>query len=193
MSGKEKVVAARMKECSPLVVYVQCYGYLLNLALQDTMSEVDCCEMHSEIFTPCSVIMTWNAFIWCWLSVTRWSCRWEAVKGVTEQIERIVKALIKLSNDKDPKTYSDSRSLLNSICDLEFLLHRTMYTKRYLSTTSVLSTYLQGKGVDVIKRKTKRNTYLENAIPRKITKITKISLETSRSWTQKTEFDEYHG
>ena len=75
----------------------------------------------------------------------------------------------KLSNDKDPKTYSDSRSLLNSICDLEFLLHRTMYTKRYLSTTSVLSTYLQGKGVDVIKRKTKRNTYLENAIPRKIT------------------------
>ena len=35
------------------------------------------------------------------LSVTRWSCQWEAVKAVTEQMEQIVKALILLANDKD--------------------------------------------------------------------------------------------
>ena len=33
------------------------------------------------------------------LSVTRWSCRWEAVKAVIEQLERIVKTLLKLSED----------------------------------------------------------------------------------------------
>ena len=44
-------------------------------------------------------------------SVTRWSCRWEAVKAVDQQLERIVKALLVLSTDKDVKTYSESRSL----------------------------------------------------------------------------------
>ncbi len=83
------------------------------------------------------------------LSVTRWSCRWEAVKAVTEQIERIVKALILLANDKDPKTYTDSRSLLNAICDFEFVLGLCVL-KVILSNTNALSSYLQGKNVDVI-------------------------------------------
>ncbi len=33
MSGKEKGLAARMKNCSPFAVYVHSYGHLLNLAL----------------------------------------------------------------------------------------------------------------------------------------------------------------
>ena len=56
------------------------------------------------------------------LSTTRWACRWEAIKAVYGQIERIVKALLTLSSlDKDPKTYSESRALLNAICDWEFV------------------------------------------------------------------------
>ncbi|XP_068703957.1 zinc finger MYM-type protein 1-like [Montipora foliosa] len=39
MSGIRKGLATRMKECSPLGIYVHCYGHLLNLALQDTMTE----------------------------------------------------------------------------------------------------------------------------------------------------------
>ena len=39
MSGIRKGLAMRMKECSPLGIYVHCYGHLLNLALQDTMTE----------------------------------------------------------------------------------------------------------------------------------------------------------
>ena len=38
MSGVHKGLAARMKECSPLVVYIHCYGHLLNVALQDSMT-----------------------------------------------------------------------------------------------------------------------------------------------------------
>ena len=39
MSGIRKGLATRMKECSPLGIYVHCYGHLLNLGLQDTMTE----------------------------------------------------------------------------------------------------------------------------------------------------------
>ena len=82
------------------------------------------------------------------LSTTRWSCRWEAVKAVYGQMERIVKALLTLSSDKDPKTYSESRALLTAICDWEFIFGLCLL-KVILSNTSSLSRYLQGKTVDV--------------------------------------------
>ena len=83
------------------------------------------------------------------LSATRWSCRWEAVKAVYGQMERIVKALLTLSSDKDLKTYSESRALLTAICDLEFIFGLYVL-KVILSNTNSLCRYLQGKMVDVI-------------------------------------------
>ena len=41
MSGCNKGVAARMKECSPLALYVHCYAHHLNLGLQDTMTSIE--------------------------------------------------------------------------------------------------------------------------------------------------------
>ena len=83
------------------------------------------------------------------LSTTRWSCRWEAVKAVYGQITRIVKALLTLSSDKDPKTYPESRALLTAIYDWEFIFGLCLL-KVILSNTSSLYRYLQGKTVDVI-------------------------------------------
>ena len=40
MRGIRKSLATRAKECLPLGIYVHCYGHLLNLALQDTMTEI---------------------------------------------------------------------------------------------------------------------------------------------------------
>jgi hypothetical protein len=48
MSGVHKGLATRMKECSPLVVYVHCYGHLLNLALQDSMTSIESAAMPLE-------------------------------------------------------------------------------------------------------------------------------------------------
>ena len=45
----------------------------------------------------------------------------KAGKAVYGQMERIVKALLGLSADKDPKTYSESRTLLTAICNMEFI------------------------------------------------------------------------
>ena len=75
------------------------------------------------------------------LSAARWSCRWEAVRAVPEQITRI-----SCSDDHDPKTYTDSNVLLNSICDFAFGL---LLLKVVLPNTDSLSKYLQSKNMDV--------------------------------------------
>ena len=85
-------------------------------------------------------------------SATRWSCRWAAVKAVVNQLLKIIKALLSLSKDRDPKTYNDSNSLLNSICDFRFVFGLTVL-KVILSNTDGLSRYLQGKQVDVVTAK----------------------------------------
>ena len=102
MSGVNKGLSARMKECSPpLAVYVHCYGHLLNLALQDAMTTVE--PMRNTLGTIQSVynfleaspkrhalfgdIETEECCLLTTLksqSVTRWSCRWEAVKAVDQ-------------------------------------------------------------------------------------------------------------
>ncbi|XP_068756927.1 zinc finger MYM-type protein 1-like [Montipora capricornis] len=104
MSGIRKGLATRMKECSPLGIYVHCYGHLLNLALQNTMTENETLgnalgtiqslynflhgstkrhalfkdiEIHEE-----DVALTLKS-----LSTTRWSCRWAARKKIKKGIE----------------------------------------------------------------------------------------------------------
>lgn len=169
MRGKRKGVATRMKECSPRAIYVHCYGHLLNLALQDTMSEVEplrnalgtvqslynfleASPKRHAVFSDIKVdgdhiVLTLKS-----LSVTRWSCRWVAVRAVTEQMQKIIKALLILAKDKDPKTYTDSTALLNAICDFEFVFG-LLLLKVILSNTNSLSRYLQGKSMDVITAK----------------------------------------
>ena len=152
MSGVNKGLSARMKECSPLAIYVHCYGHLLNLALQDTLTTVE--PLRNTLGTIQSLynfleaspkrhalfrdIETEEGNLVKTLksqSVTRWSCRWEAVKAVDQQLERIVKALLVLSTDKDVKTYSESRSLLHAICDFQFF--QTEIYSRQTNASSV--------------------------------------------------------
>ena len=148
MSGVRKGVAARMKECSPRGVYVHCYAHVFNLALQDTMSDVEPLRnalgtlqslynflegspKRHAVFNSVKVdddhlLLTLKS-----LSETRWSCRWEAVKAVSEQMRKIIRALLKFSSDKDKKTYTDSRALINAVCNFEFvfslILGRALY------------------------------------------------------------------
>ena len=143
MSGARKGLAVRMKECSPLSIYVHCHGHRLNLALQDTITTIEPVQnalgviqsLHNflegspkrhAIFKDTEVedededvtMMIKSQ------SATRWSCRWAAVKAVVNQLLKIIKAV--LSKDRDPKTYNDSNSLLNSICDFRFVFGLTV-------------------------------------------------------------------
>ena len=175
MSGKNKGLATRMKECSPKVLYVHCYGHLLNLAIQDTLSEVTVLRnalgilqslynfigastKRSTIFSDVDVEESETPLTIKSLSVTRWTCRYEAAKAVIGQIPRIIKTLLILADDHDPKTHSDAKSLLTSICDFEFMIGLSIL-KIILANTSALSSYLQGQTIDVISaRRTARDT-----------------------------------
>ena len=166
MNGVHKGLSTRMKERSPFGIYVHCYGHVLNLALQDTMTQteplrnalgtiqalhnfLEAIPKRHALFRDTEVQGEDLKLTLKSLSTTRWSCRWEAVKDVYGKMERIVKALLTLSSDKDPKTYSESRALLTAICDWEFIFGLCLL-KVILSNTSSLSRYLQGKTVDVI-------------------------------------------
>ncbi|XP_028406786.1 zinc finger MYM-type protein 1-like [Dendronephthya gigantea] len=170
MSGIHKGVAARMKECCPRAVYVHCYAHVLNLALQDTMSEIEplrnslgtlqglynFLEASPKRHAVFSSVKVDGNFIKNLtlksMSQTRWSCRWEAVKAIYEQIRKVIKALLILSEDKDTKTYRDTTALLNAVCDFQFVLGLILL-KVILSNTNALSKYLQGKSIDVINAK----------------------------------------
>ena len=155
MSGIRKGLATRMKECSPLGIYVHCYGHLLNLALQDTMTEIE--TLHNTLGTIQSLYNFLHGSTKCHalfkdieihdkdvaptlksLSTNRWSCCWGTVRAVLEQVPRIMEALVSLSKDHDPKTYNESNSLLHSICDFEFVCG-LMVLKLILSNTDYLS------------------------------------------------------
>ena len=55
------------------------------------------------------------------LSTTGWEYRWAAVKPVHEQLDSMKDMPLLLSNDKTPRVYYHSRSLLTAVCDLEFI------------------------------------------------------------------------
>ena len=152
MNGVHKGLSTRMKECSPFGIYVHCYGHVLNLALQDTMTQteplrnalgtiqalynfLEVSPKRHALFSDTEVQGEDLKLTLKSSSTTRWSCRWEAVKAVYGQMERIVKALLPLSLDKDPKTYSESRALLTAICDREFIFGLCLL-KVILSNTS---------------------------------------------------------
>ena len=40
MSGIHKGLVTQMKECSPLAIYINCYGHLLKLAIQDSITRI---------------------------------------------------------------------------------------------------------------------------------------------------------
>ena len=57
MSGVHRGLAARKKVCSPLAIYIHCYGHLLNLAIQDTMAEIEPLRTHWELFKAYTTLL----------------------------------------------------------------------------------------------------------------------------------------
>ena len=61
MRGVHKGLATRMKECSPKAIYVHCYGHLLNLALQDALTELEPLSIH--LVQSRSFTISWRALL----------------------------------------------------------------------------------------------------------------------------------
>ena len=54
------------------------------------------------------------------LSTTTWSCHWKAVKVIYEQIHNMIRALLRLKEDRDREMYRESKALIGAICDSNF-------------------------------------------------------------------------
>ena len=143
----------RIKESSPLGIYIHCHGHRLNLALQSTLADVE--ALRNALGTIQSlynfiegstkrhallkniqieddgdtISLTLKS-----LSATRWSCRWMVVKAIYEQIYNVIKALLVLTKDKDPNTYRDSKTLLNAICAFNFVFGLLVFLRSFCRT-----------------------------------------------------------
>eukprot|EP00795_Rhopilema_esculentum_P014860 gene14860-5984_t len=148
MRGVHKGLATRMKEHSPKAIYVHCYGHLLNLALENALTELEPLRTHLSIqLEESGHRRTLKS-----LSATRGSCRWSAVKATTEQIPVILKALLIFTDNSDPSCYNESSSLVQAICNFDFVFG-LLILRLILSSTDALSRYLQRKDIDVITAK----------------------------------------
>ena len=81
------------------------------------------------------------------LSATRWIADWESIKAVSKEITRIIKCLIVLRKDGNPKISSTSKSLSVNILDFE-LMFGLFLLKIILPITSKLSSYIQSTTID---------------------------------------------
>ena len=175
MSGAKKGVAARVKEVVPNAIYVHCYAHLLNLALHDTLENNTTMKnalgviqsLHNFFNTPkrenvlknCDGKEFGQYIKLKSLSPTRWTCRWESVKAVNQNLLRIVRALEHFAKEKDAKTCVDAKGLLFSVLDFKFVI-ALQILKVILSNTNALSAYLQGK-IDVVMAKSTANATVE--------------------------------
>ena len=167
MSSAVKGLAARMKEVSPRSVYIHCHAHLLNLAVKDTMSSIKILKdtlgtvqslynfieaspkrhaifMSVEMDDSSGFVRVLKS-----LSVTRWTCHHEAVKAISEEMERIILCLDLILNDdsSDSKISSQAKGLLSNILDFEFIFGIEVL-RIILIHTSKLSSFLQSKKID---------------------------------------------
>ena len=122
MSGVHKGLAIRVKGDSPKAVYVHCHTHRLNLALQAALAENEALRntlgtvqsiytfleaspkrhaLFGEVRADSEPKLTLKS-----QSETRWSCRYESVNVIIQQLESITKALLELKDYKDSKTSS---------------------------------------------------------------------------------------
>ena len=173
MSGVHKGLATLTKETTPMSIYIHCYGHLINLAIQDTMENVttlrnalgtirlynflEADPKRHNIFNdiPINDSSAEKPLLTSLKSqsVTRWACRYEAVKAVYELLEHFVKCLMKLSEDKDANKYMEARSLLTAICNFEFLFGLCVLRITLMNT----SNNVQGKSIDIITTRNNAN------------------------------------
>ena len=167
MKGPYNGVQALMKKEAPKAIYVHCNGHLLNLAVKATLTNVlvmkkalgtiqelykfiEGSTKRHALFKTISVeeeediIYSLKS-----QSATRWTCSYASVKAVKSELIPLVKCLIHMYDDPDPKTSFTSNALLQSMCDFQFLFGLEVLNT-ILSNTASLSGYLQSKDIDVV-------------------------------------------
>jgi hypothetical protein len=167
MSSQEVGVAARMREKSPLALYVHCFAHRLNLALQKGLKNVP------KLRDALGTMNTMYSYIerspkrhgelqdaqkednvepttLKRMSDTRWTSRHDAVKAIKKSFLSIIRMLHRHDDKNDAREAKDIRvGLLTNSLDFEFLFCVHLL-ERILAQVNALSVYLQSATLDIL-------------------------------------------
>ena len=163
MRGLYSGVAARFKQENPLSFYVHCYAHVLNLCIVDACSSVAVIRNAFGVMSSLHNLLEASAKRHAIfekfkdtnfaggsetlksLSDTRWSCRFEAIRAISDNFDAITKALEELA-ENDQKCGSQANQLLKCVQDFEFILC-LFFLRRVLGQCNSLSKALQSKNL----------------------------------------------
>lgn len=172
--GEYNGVQAKVKEISPIALYVHCYAHRLNLVLVTAMTrnviarnyfgtlEALYCfvcnsnyrhhlfqALQQDDFQNTESSDTHRPLSLKRLSDTRWACRFEAVRAVNENYAVLLELLEQVTVDSNnAKAFADAQGLLYQLRSFRFILC-SVILKDLLQQTHVISKYLQGEGIDL--------------------------------------------
>ena len=121
--------------------------HLLNTAIQYTMTDIlnhsaQCFKRVKWFYSPKRHTIFEISLTLKSQSVTWWSDRYEPINVTVEELSYIIKALLDLTNDQDPKTCTDSIVLMNLKCYFDFLMG---CANKYYQNQTALTKYLHEK------------------------------------------------
>lgn len=171
MSGRYSGLQSKVKELSPLSLYIHCCAHNLNLVLIDSIkSSIDAVSFFGTLeslytFLTSSlprlhileeeqkkqvegIVLTLKK-----LSETRWASHKRAVDAVYFSLPAIVKTLKKISKGEIPntkqKTVSEAQGLLLHIINFKFSFFLIMW-RTILDKVYILSNYLQNSSINLL-------------------------------------------
>ncbi|KAL4121241.1 hypothetical protein QTP88_013793 [Uroleucon formosanum] len=171
MSGRYSGLQSKVKELSPLSLYIHCCAHNLNLVLIDSIkSSIDAVSFFGTLeslytFLTSSlprlhileeeqkkqvegIVLTLKK-----LSETRWASHKRAIDAVYFSLPAIVKTLKKISKGEIPntkqKTVSEAQGLLLHIINFKFSFFLIMW-RTILDKVYILSNYLQNSSINLL-------------------------------------------
>lgn len=162
MSGKFKSVQARSSEDVPSAQYVHCRAHSLNLVIVSSCQQASVRNMYGVVSETVTYIQSSAKRMYVFregsefdskltkFCETRWTCHEETLHSFLSNFANIVDTLLTLTgNQSAARTSTTSTSLLNSICNFQFLI-TIIVVEHYLKFTKPLSLTLQSPSCNLV-------------------------------------------
>lgn len=165
MSGANAGVQAKFRELVPQAIYTHCFAHRLNLALVDSLKNVDLASeffaVLQKLYVYLSGSFTHQVFLQAQkdhmkdkrpvelkrLSDTRWACQHAACVAISEALPAITVALEELAGGSNKDRAVDARGLL-AVINGSFVVGLVVL-RSVLRKTKTLSDQLQARDLDL--------------------------------------------
>ena len=158
----------RIQDVAPSAIYIHCHAHILNLALVDSVKNVQYCSEFFNLLESLYVFMSSSKRHDVFtanqkkfypnqqirqlkkLCDTRWACWQAAVSTICSTYNSVIQSLEDISESSDSEAVIGAKGLLNQVKSFKFLLLLIIFD-RLLSCTKSLSDYLQQIKINLAK------------------------------------------